>query len=241
MSVQYLYDTSSGIEVVFCEGTTFSYPAHNHVSVFTGGIVLRGAVVFTAGGAARICKAGACFAVPPYIPHQIEARGPYTLLTVCVPKSRLRDDWEALQAPLRRLLSVSGAALTRAQAVRLSEMLASFDTAPAHRVPPWVEQARARLEQRPEEAVCVADMARAGYISPCHFIRCFRRYVGLTPHQFQMQNRVRMGQRLLRTQFSSTDAALAAGFCDQSHFIRQFKKQVGLTPTAYQRACRALG
>ena len=59
--------------------------------------------------------------------------------------------------------------------------------------------------------------------------------MGLTPHQFQMQNRVRKAQRLLRDSAPTAEAALAAGFCDQSHLSRYFKQIVGLTPGQYRR------
>lgn len=241
MSVQYLYNSADGMELIFCKGTALSYPLHNHISVLTAGLVLHGTLIFTADGAARVCEAGACFLAPPYLPHQIEASEPYTLLTVCIPKRCLQtDSQDVLRAKLCRLITGSGVPLKDEQAARLSEAIAAFRAAPARPGPSWVEQARARLEQCPEEALRVTDLARAEYISPYYFIRCFRQYVGLTPHQFQTQNRVRMGQRLLRMRASSTEAALAAGFCDQSHFIRQFERQVRLTPTAYQRACRVL-
>ncbi len=57
-----------------------------------------------------------------------------------------------------------------------------------------------------------------------------------TPHRFQLQNRVRKGQRLLAGPATVAEAA-AAGFCDQSHFDRQFKRLVGLNPAAYKRCC----
>jgi len=237
-SVHYLYDKSTGMELIACDGSELSYPLHNHVSVFTVGLVLRGAIVFTAGNVSRICEKDACFAVPPYLPHQMEAVQPYTLLTLCVPKTGRKD---ALSVQAGRLLAASDMVLTQTQTARLLDTLAHLDeAAPLRTAAPWVEQARAQLESCPEENVRIAEMARAFYVSPYHFIRSFKQAVGLTPHQFQVQNRVRKAQRFLQEQISSTQAALAAGFCDQSHFIRQFERQVGLTPTAYKNACRAL-
>ena len=74
-------------------------------------------------------------------------------------------------------------------------------------------------------------------MSKYHLVRAFRREAGLTPHRFQLQNRVRKGQRLLAGPVTVAEAAAAAGFCDQSHFDRQFKRLVGLTPAAYKRCC----
>ena len=83
-------------------------------------------------------------------------------------------------------------------------------------------------------------MAQAAFVSKYHLIRRFKQAVGLTPHQFQMQNRVRKAQRLLGRSGTMTEAALTAGFCDQSHFIRLFERYVGLTPSAYLTSCASL-
>ncbi len=77
-------------------------------------------------------------------------------------------------------------------------------------------------------------MAQNTFISKYHFIRCFKAEVGLTPHQFQLQNRIRKAQRLIHNTKTITEVALTTGFCDQSHFIKQFKKQVGLLPLTYK-------
>ena len=67
-----------------------------------------------------------------------------------------------------------------------------------------------------------------------HFIRSFKAEVGLTPHQFQIQNRIRKAQRLIHETNTITEVALTTGFCDQSHFIKQFEKYVGLPPLTYK-------
>lgn len=63
-------------------------------------------------------------------------------------------------------------------------------------------------------------MADATFMSKYNLIRIFKHEVGLTPHQFLLQNRIRKAQRLLETSATITEVALATGFCDQSHFIR---------------------
>ena len=98
---------------------------------------------------------------------------------------------------------------------------------------------RARLEREPELPCSLEDMAELACMSKYHLVRAFRREAGLTPHRFQLQNRVRKGQRLLAGPATVAEAAAAAGFCDQSHFDRQFKRLVGLTPAAYKRSCTA--
>ena len=102
--------------------------------------------------------------------------------------------------------------------------------------PDYIENLKQHLEQNPERSLPVDEMSRLTHISRYHLIRSFRKEVGLTPHRFQIQNRVRKAQRLLSQSLSMTEAALASGFFDQSHFIRSFEKIVGLTPSCYKSA-----
>ncbi|MDE6913150.1 MAG: hypothetical protein K2P35_05575 [Lachnospiraceae bacterium] len=53
--IRYLYSAQTGIELIFCERSTISYPLHNHVSVLTIGIVLDGSVMLTTAQGAEAC------------------------------------------------------------------------------------------------------------------------------------------------------------------------------------------
>lgn len=90
----------------------------------------------------------------------------------------------------------------------------------------------------PENMFTIVDMAQKIGISPYHMIRRFKAVCGLTPHQFQMQCRVRKAQKLLEEGESVTETAYATGFCDQSHFDRCFQKIVRLTPSEYKKSVK---
>ena len=80
-------------------------------------------------------------------------------------------------------------------------------------------------------------MAHDACISPFHMIREFKKAFGLTPHQFQMQCKVRKAQKLLEER-PAAEVTYDAGFYDQSHMDRCFKKVVGLSPKEYKRAVK---
>lgn len=92
----------------------------------------------------------------------------------------------------------------------------------------------------PEDQFLIEEMARCMGISQYHMIRQFKIACGLTPHQFQIQCRVRKAQKLLEEGKSVTEAAFATGFCDQSHFDRCFRRIVRLTPSEYKRSVKWL-
>lgn len=227
------YGRAGGIERIWSERSTISYPLHNHASCFVVGLVLDGALTLTVDGSGMRCEGNRAFVIPPYCPHSIAAEGPYSLLTLCVRKDELptAEGIQRMLAGLSRLTDDQRGSL--ADALRA---LGGYARVPAGEAA--VQRVRRRLERAPEGRLSVEEMARAAYMSEYHLIRRFKRAVGLTPHQFQMQNRVRKAQRMLTGAASITEVALSAGFCDQSHFIRCFKRVVGLTPTAYRAACR---
>ena len=85
----------------------------------------------------------------------------------------------------------------------------------------------------PAMEVSVATMSEKVHISSYHMIRKFTAENGITPHQFQMQCRVRKAQALLKQGYKVVDVAHKVGFCDQSHLDRVFKKQVGISPNQF--------
>ena len=84
-------------------------------------------------------------------------------------------------------------------------------------------------------------------VSPFHLVRAFTRAVGLAPHQYLVQTRVRRACDLLAREVGPSFVAAMTGFVDQSHLTTQFKRYIGTTPALYQqamvsrRACPANG
>jgi AraC-like DNA-binding protein len=95
-----------------------------------------------------------------------------------------------------------------------------------------VEVMNARLA----EDLSVADLAGVAQMSEFHFIRAFHKAIGLPPHAYLTQLRLRAAQGLLRERRSLADAAIGAGFYDQSHLTKHFKRTYGITPAQYAAA-----
>ena len=100
-----------------------------------------------------------------------------------------------------------------------------------------LNELRKSILENPENIYLIERMAHDACISPFHMIREFKKAFGLTPHQFQMQCKVRKAQKLLAER-SASEVTFDAGFYDQSHMDRCFKKVVGLSPKEYKRAVK---
>jgi AraC family transcriptional regulator len=77
----------------------------------------------------------------------------------------------------------------------------------------------------------LAALSAQASMSPFHFIRCFKRVVGTTPHAYVRVARVRRAARLLLDPDLSISAvAFEAGFQDLSVFNHAFRRIFALTP-----------
>lgn len=97
----------------------------------------------------------------------------------------------------------------------------------------WVQQAREYLEDHYAENVSLEQLADFVHVSPFHLLRVFRDEVGLPPHNYLTQVRIRRARQLLQASLRPAEVALAVGFSDQSHLTRHFKSLVGVTPARY--------
>lgn len=232
------YLCGSGMELVTCRQSTISYPLHNHVSVFTIGFIMDGIIELVTDKGTRTYQKGNSFVLGPYTPHCISARSCYDLLSLCIDKELItQTDLKSLESIVSEFLqrAIEQAHVKNCILQKLHSLLLFCQMLPMHRETE-IDSLREQLELYPEIPCRIEDMAALTFTSKYNLIRSFKQEVGLTPHQFQIQNRVRKAQKLLTGSASVAEVALATGFFDQSHFIRCFEKIVALTPTEYKRA-----
>lgn len=97
-----------------------------------------------------------------------------------------------------------------------------------------VKQAQLFIEDHYGENFSLYELAQRVYLSPFYLIRVFSQKVGISPHIYQQQVRIRHAKALLMQGFSLVEIANRTGFTDQSHFSNVFKKMVGVTPSEYK-------
>jgi AraC-like DNA-binding protein len=104
-----------------------------------------------------------------------------------------------------------------------------------------VRRSREYLEEHATENVTLAALARFAGLSAFHLCRVFGETVGMTPHAYQTQVRVRQAKSLLQAGLPIALVAAEAGFYDQAHLTRHFKRIVGLTPGRYATEAHRMG
>lgn len=233
MSVKYY--RSAQLEIIHQKNRQIIYDEHNHASVHIACLVLQGEVVLRQEGLAARFGTGEFFAIRPYRMHTLILPKHYELLSLCVHERLILN---AEPEELYRMLAES----LRQIPIPVDDVFLKDAVDALYPLDGFLPHddgmlAGARhLRQNPEIDVRLQEIADKAYLSKFHFLKRFKREIGMPPHRFHLQNRIRRAQRLLEDGESSAAIASALRFYDQSHFIRCFKKIVGLTPAEYGRS-----
>ncbi len=99
-----------------------------------------------------------------------------------------------------------------------------------------IEIAVRYIEKHYSEPICLDDIIKSIHVSKYHFIRQFKRAVGITPYSYLTNYRINISKTLLRTTKKSVaEIAQKCGFSDTSNFITHFKNHTGQKPLQYRR------
>ncbi|MGG6264007.1 helix-turn-helix domain-containing protein [Leptolyngbya sp. AN03gr2] len=87
-----------------------------------------------------------------------------------------------------------------------------------------------------DQEIKLANLATVAGMSQFHFSRMFKQSMGMTPHQYVLQQRVERAKQLLKgTKMSIAEIALHCGFNSQSHLGKAFRDAIGMTPSGYRK------
>lgn len=90
------------------------------------------------------------------------------------------------------------------------------------------------IEADPTANLSIAVRARAVGISSTVLTHTFRRYLGLSPHQYVIRWRVVRSTSLLDAGHSVSDSCYRAGFENLSHYCRTFHRALGMRASAWR-------
>lgn len=239
------------IEFVLSEHINKNFSSHNHARHYIISLCIKGSVAATLENKPLLLKENDFFAVPPFMPHAVSLTDTSALVSLCMDKAFVEDYNFQKGTEILEMLLLSPKIkkqLTKLQTELLlqaaSYVYESNDTHKETNNPAAMENDMRilcdRLTNHFSDSLPLDNLAKDLYLSKYYLIRKCKRNLGLTPHKFHLQNRIRKAQTLLFTNKSVTEASVDTGFYDQSHFDRSFKNIVGISPTEYLASSKTL-
>lgn len=99
-----------------------------------------------------------------------------------------------------------------------------------------VSDALLYIEDNAGSPIDLSRLAKAANMSKYHFLRVFRRAVGMSPYQYVLRSRMRRAAvRLMSSSKTVSAIAFEAGFGDLSTFNRRFREQFDVGPRRYRK------
>lgn len=252
----------SGIRLLDGMNVAHEFPVHIHDS-YTLGLVTRGERYIHAAGQEYVIRAGEGFIIGPGVPHACgpasENGHDYRVISLDTDlmKAASADIFGQERAPQFSCVKLSDNALIN----QLINMLKNVDNRKGRRdnilailtqfIGRFADavdavsisesrirlagEARAYIDSHLQDAITLEALAAESHVSPYYIDRVFREVIGVPPHVYQLQARIKKAVNTLLKTGSIVEASFFFGFSDQSHFSRIFKKNVGVSPGRFLR------
>ena len=186
-----------------------------------------------------MCHRGDVFIIPPYAVHSVRQGRDARLLSMCIGIAFIKGtDIETAEEIVRELLKdaatqgIFGKEQGDKLLVSVREVYRLRDNGPKE-MDAGIKILTDKITNHPEQELPIETLAADIFVSKYYLIRKFKSSIGMTPHQFCIQNRIRKSQGLLDEEKTVSRIAAEMGFYDQSHFDKAFQRIVGISPSEY--------
>ena len=238
-NMQYYQCDKYPIEFVLSENIDKHFAPHNHVRHYVLSMVMQGVVTAYLGNREVEYHRGDVFIIPPYTVHSVHQTKDTKLLSMCIGTTFIEEsNLEAAEGIVQELLrnAVEQGIFENEQSEKLLASLRTIynlQDKDREEMDAGIKNLTDKITSHPEQDLPIEALAADIYVSKYYFIRKFKNCIGMTPHQFCIQNRIRKSQKLLDAERTVGEISAEMGFYDQSHFDKAFRKIVGISPAEY--------
>lgn len=244
--------TNEELEFVLTENMDKTYEKHSHVSKYIVGMVLDGSVLLENQGGKTIYAENDIFFVPVCEIHSLQIENNEArILSICIglsfiQKYPIEEALTLISGYLRELVEKNILKNDQLDILNdylhmiINDIYISVALAENIKDSDDIEQIKELMVQSPEQELDIEYLSGQVYLSKYYMIRKFKNDVGLTPHKFLLQNRIRKAQRLLQRGLKVADVAAEMGFYDQSHFVKSFRKIMKIPPEEYLQSVKKI-
>ena len=123
--------------------------------------------------------------------------------------------------------------------IRLNRKFMTAGENPDDLMPRLIKETMRYIDSHLTEELHLQNLSACLRRNGAYISRRFKEETGITLRQYLICKRVILAKKLLRENYSLTDACTQSGFHDYSNFNRTFTRQVGCSPSHYQKTCRS--
>ena len=237
--MQYYQCDKYPIEFVLSENIDKHFDSHNHAGHYVISVVMQGTVAVCLENREAVRCRGDVFIIPPYAVHSVRQGKDARLLSMCVGTDFVEetdiDTAEGIALNLLKAAEKQGAFGKEWQEKLLACVRTVYrlrDSGPKE-MDAGIKILADKIISHPELEFPIEALAADIFVSKYYLIRKFKNCIGMTPHRFCIQNRIRKSQGMLDEDKSISGIATEMGFYDQSHFDKAFQRIVGISPSEY--------
>lgn len=121
-----------------------------------------------------------------------------------------------------------------AEILLLANKVHKIKKQPRNIIPPFLEKVTHFIDENLADDLSLAAFSKHFYLNSTYLDRYFKRYMGLSLHQYVTEKRIEQAKQLLRAGKNVTEVCAKSGFGNYSNFIRSFNKRVGISPRKYR-------
>ncbi|MDE7284367.1 MAG: AraC family transcriptional regulator [Lachnospiraceae bacterium] len=245
--MQYYQCDKYPIEFVLSENIDKHFDSHNHVGHYVISMVIQGLIAVYLENREMVCHRGDVFIIPPYTVHSVCQGKNSRLLSMCIGTDFIEEtDIETAGSIFRELFRDAverGVFGKEHQEKLLVSVQRAYDIRDNGRkeMDAGIKIVADKITSNPELELSIETLAADIFVSKYYLIRKFKKSIGMTPHQFCIQNRIRKSQGLLDGEKTICGIAAEMGFYDQSHFNKAFQRIVGISPSEYIHSKKQIG
>ncbi len=235
------------IEFVLSENIDKHFDSHNHVGHYIISMVMEGTVTVCLENREVVCYKGDVFIIPPYAIHSVRQGSDARLLSMCVGTAFIEEtDLETAERIVQELLreAMEQDIFGKEQGEKLLASVRAvyhFRDNGRKEMDAGIKIVADQITSHPEMELPLETLAADIFVSKYYLIRKFKSSIGMTPHQFCIQNRIRKSQGLLDEKKTVSRIAVEMGFYGQSHFDKAFRRIVGISPSEYVHSKKQIG
>jgi AraC-like DNA-binding protein len=98
-----------------------------------------------------------------------------------------------------------------------------------------MEEACRLLSSEINNTISLEDIATTLHMSYENFRKQFRKFIGISPSQYRIQQKMKHAKLMLLSGISIKETALLTGYSDTYSFTKQFTHSVGISPGRYKQ------